>query len=712
MISLTPLIETIRSAVRYKLLALVLFPILLVMPIVLALAIYWGKGFAYEQLFIKVNTDLSVAHDVFKHIREDYLSRLGLVAESHSFYVALEENDTESIKQQLTILKNTSGFDYLHILDTKGNLLVENFSVEYDRVSELMLSAAHGKPSVGIEIFDHKRMLAENKELAQQIVLPLIETAHARPTSRALEDRGMVIRAVYPAKNSKGKVVALLDGGVLLNSNFAFVDTIRDLVYGPGSLPEDSIGTVTVFLDDVRISTNVVLKPGERALGTRVSNEVRSQVLEQGEVWIDSAFVVNDWYISSYEPIVDINGERVGMLYAGYLEAPFRVAFWKTLGALVLLFIVLMVLSAWLSIRGAKSIFKPLEAMSSVVRATRDGKQQRIGEQKSTDEIGELSRELDIMLDLLQERNQLIQQSAALLEIKVTERTTELELKNADLHKTIDVLRQTREQLVLAEKMAALGELTAGVAHEINNPTQVILGNLDVVIQAMGSHIEPVNEELELVIQQVYRIQDIINNLLQYARPGEYAGYLKEINVNTVVTNTQKLLQHMRRAYSFELELDLKAEKVVRMNEQELEQVLVNLITNAIHALDKETGEICVTTRDWNGKDGKDKAGKVKGVVIQIKDNGSGMTQDQIRRVFNPFYSTKKQGEGTGLGLSLSYALIRHYGGNITVESEPGEGAEFYVWLLAEPVLVDDEQTISEQLHEFETVVANVNFAE
>ena len=702
MVSLTPIFETIRSAVRYKLLALVLFPILLVMPIVLVLAIYWGKGFSYDQLFIKVNTDLTVAHDVFKRIREDYLNRLALVAESHSFYIALEENDTESIKQQLAILKNTSGFDYLHILDTEGNFLIENFSVEYDRVSELVFSAAHGKPSVGIEIFDHERMLAENRDLAQQMVLPLIETVRARPTDRVIEDRGMVIRAVYPAKDAKGKVIALLDGGVLLNSNFTFVDTIRDLVYGPGSLPEGSIGTVTVFLDDVRISTNVALKPGERALGTRVSNEVRRQVLEQGEVWIDSAFVVNDWFISSYEPIVDINGERVGMLYAGYLEAPFREAFWKALGVLVLLFIALMVLSAWLSIRGAKTIFKPLEAMSAVVRATRDGEQPRIGKLESKDEIGELSRELDIMLDLLQERNKLIQQSATQLEIKVIERTAELELKNTDLHKTIDVLRKTREQLVLAEKMAALGELTAGVAHEINNPTQVILGNLDVVVEAMSSHIEPVSDEVELIIQQVYRIQDIINNLLQYARPGEYAGYLKEINVNTVVNNTLKLLTHMRRNYSYDVELDLKAENAVRINEQELEQVLVNLVTNAIHALDKEAGKICVATRDWDDK----------GVVILVKDNGSGMTQDQISRVFNPFYSTKNQGEGTGLGLSLSYGLIRRYGGNITVESEPGAGAEFYVWLLAEPVLVGDEETISEQLHGFETVVASVNFGE
>ena len=702
MLPLKRLVETIRSAVRYKLLALVLFPILLVMPITLALAIYWGKEFAYDQFFIKVNTDLSVAHDVFKRIQQDYLSRLAVLAESHSFYVAMESSDIESIKRQIAILKNTTGFDYLHILDTDGELLIGDRAVAYDRDSKLTDAALQGEPSVGIEIFDHQRLSAEDQALAKAVVLPLVDTVRAGPTSRKIEDRGMVIRAVYPARNAKGRVVALLDGGVLLNSNFGFVDAIRDLVYGPGSLPEGSIGTVTVFLDDVRISTNVALNPGERALGTRVSNEVRKYVLEQGEVWIDSAFVVNDWYISSYEPIVDINGVRVGMLYAGYLEAPFRAALWKALGVLMMLFIVLMLMSAWLSVRGAKSIFKPLEAMSAVVKATRDGKQRRIGALESKDEIGELSRELDIMLDLLQERSEQIQQWAEQLEVKVTERTAELERKNVDLHKTIDVLRKTRQQLVLVEKMAALGELTAGVAHEINNPAQVILGNLDVVIEAMGKRLDPVGDEVELIVQQVYRIQDIINNLLQYARPGQYAGYLEEIDVNTVITNTVKLLQHMRRTYSFELELDLKAAQHVRINAQELEQVLVNLLVNAIHALDKDKGKVCIAARDWDNK----------GVVIQIKDNGSGMEQDQINRVFNPFYSTKQQGEGTGLGLSLSYGLIRRYGGNITVKSTPGAGTEFYVWLLAEPELIGDEETISEQLHEFDTVVAKVSFSE
>ena len=104
------------------------------------------------------------------------------------------------------------------------------------------------------------------------------------------------------------------------------------------------VGTVTFFLDDVRVATNVMLDAGTRALGTRVSQEVKERVLDQGQRWADRAFVVNDWYISAYEPIVDINGNRVGILYAGYLEAPFRTALWKALG-LALLLVVTMFLS-------------------------------------------------------------------------------------------------------------------------------------------------------------------------------------------------------------------------------------------------------------------------------------------------------------------------------------------------------------------------------
>lgn len=681
--------EQIQGKLRYKLLALVLFPILLIMPIALVLAIYWGANATYDQLYLKVNTDLSVSHDIFRRLRQDYLARLGRFGESYAFRTALAAGKLEAIQEQLSVLSQAAGFSYLRLLDHHGGIMFPSAAgMNPAKPSPSLTAALAGEPRVGVEIFEQTDLQRISPDLVRRYHLDLLATNKARPTNRTIEDRAMMIRALQPVRDLQGRLVGVLDGAVSLNGNFAFVDTIRDLVYGAGSLPAGSVGTVTVFLDDVRISTNVPLGPGERALGTRVSNEVRTQVLDRGETWIDRAFVVNDWYLSAYEPIVDVHGQRVGMLYAGFLEQPFRTELWRALGMLILLFLLLMGLSSLLAVVGAKSIFRPLERMSRVVRATRMGEDSRVGAITSRDEVGELAREFDAMLDLLEERKRQIQHWADQLEDKVRERTAELQRKNSDLQRTIRALRETRQQLVAAEKLAALGELTAGVAHEINNPTAVMLGNLDVIAAELGPAIKPVESEIQLVMEQIYRIKDIVNNLLQYARPNEYAGYLSQVQVNGVVEHTLALVRHLRKQASFEIRLSLHAERSVEINEPELQQVLVNLVVNAVHAMPEAGGEIVIGTRDWE-----------QGVVITVQDNGPGMDEEALSRVFNPFYSTRQVGEGSGLGLSVSYGLIRRYGGNITLASSPGAGACFTVWLLSEPVMASDEETIEEQLH-------------
>ena len=688
-------IRKIRHTVRYKLLVLVLFPILLVMPIALVLAIYWGANFSYEQLFIKVNTDLSVSHDVFERIKRDYLNSLGKTGESFVFRTALSDSNTDLLVQQIDRLQQENSFSYIHLTDNTGKIIHQQTSTTKTRVSSAQQDAQNGKQSSGIEIFSASDLAAEG--LAEEVSLPLIMTARAHPTEKKVEDRGMMIRALYPIIDTQGKILAILDAGVLLNANFTFVDVIRDLVYGPGSLIEGSIGTVTVFLDDVRITTNVPISPGERALGTRVSDEVRSIVLDQGKTWIDRAFVVNDWYISSYEPIIDVDGKRVGMLYAGFLETPFRHSLLQALAVLVLLFFALMGLTSFVAVKGAKSIFKPIELMSSVVHATRKGEEKRIGEIRSKDEIGSLANEFDVMLDLLSERKLLIQSWAEELEAKVDERTSELKQKNTELTQTISVLQKTRQQLVIAEKLAALGELTAGVAHEINNPTAVMLGNLDVIVEEMGSSLEPVQDEIDLVIKQIYRIKGITNNLLQYAKPDTYAGYMIETDVDEVINETLKLVHHLRSEINYNIEFLSHSTLLISINQQELQQVLVNLIGNAIQALPEMNGSITISTQDI----------QKNGVLISIQDNGHGMNEESISKAFNPFYTTKTQGEGTGLGLSISYNLVRRYGGNIEIKSTQGMGTEFIISLLCEPVMMEDDKMIQEQLEEIEAGISN-----
>lgn len=681
------LAELIKGSLRYKLLALVLFPILLIMPIFLVLAMIWGVNFSYDQLFIKVNTDLAVADDHFRRIRQDYLNSLVHLAESHRFQTALETRSDKAIDAQLQMHRDTFGFSYLHLLNRNGN---RYFSPDHHGLtSASLLAALQGHPRVGIEILSAEALERTAPGLAEQVRLNLIDTPRARPSQRRVEDRGMMIRALYPVKDSRGEIIALLDGGVLLNANFEFVDAIRDLVYGPGSLPRGSIGTVTVFLDDVRITTNVPRRPEERALGTRVSDEVRTQVLDNGEKWIDRAFVVNDWYISSYQPIHDVNGERVGMLYAGFLEAPSRNELWQALGVLILFFIALMLSSGLVSVLGAKSIFKPLEMMSDVVHATRQGRTKRIGKVGSKDEIGVLARELDVLLDLLRKRSKEVQDWADELELKVEERTVELKRKNEKLANTIRILRETRAQLIAAEKLAALGELTAGVAHEINNPATVIIGNLDLLVDELGEHAKPVRHEIDLIIEQVFRIKEIIQNLLEYARPQPLQENLSWVDVNEVVQNTQALVRHLHKSHSFEIQLTLGAMQPVRINPNELQQVLVNLVVNGVYALGETAGQIAIETADWSQQ----------GVVVHVRDNGIGMDEETLGKIFNPFFSHLRKGRGSGLGLSISYGLVQKYGGKITVESQPGKGSLFSVWLLREPVPTgDDVESIDRDL--------------
>jgi len=679
-------LSLINKNLRYKLLLLTLLPIFIVMPIMLSLAAYWSHHFSYEQLFMKVSTDLSVTHEAFYQQQRNYLGKLERLGESYTFRNNLYGKDINALNLEVDVLKEEGHFDFLHLLDLKGNWLYEPSYAGYthSKRSVLFHEVKIGEADSGVEIFSQKDLKREKSIDGKKLRLTLIDTPRAKPINHTVEDRGMMLRMVYPIRGEMNDVVAYLDGGVLLNRNFDFVDSIRDLVYGTGSLMKGSLGTVTVFIDDVRISTNVPGKSGERALGTRVSHEVRTQVLEQGRNWIDRAFVVNDWYISAYEPIYDVGGERVGILYAGFLETPFSQMLRNALLILFALFILVMLISSWFAIRGAKSIFKPIEQMTAVVRGTYAGEQLRIGKVETDDEIGELARQFDSMLDQLQERNLQIVHAAEVLEHKVEERTVELQTKNVALKNNIDLLNETRKQLVLAEKLASLGELTAGIAHEINNPTAVILGNMELIISEMGERLEPVKFEAELIIEQVYRIRTIMQSLLQYSRNGESSEYIRAININDLIEHTLPLVRHEVETHHIAISLKLHADIEIQIRKQELQQVLINLIVNAVQSSCTVTGELVIETANWDDK----------GVIINISDNGAGIEEDRLDKVFDPFYTTKQN--GTGLGLSVSFGLVQSYGGTIKVENNPTGGACFSIYLLHKPKLTEGNEISSD----------------
>ncbi|MCJ8340858.1 MAG: cache domain-containing protein [Pseudomonadales bacterium] len=671
MTSSTTATSKLRS-IRTRLLILVLLPLLLMASVLVALLYFWTTDVGYRHLLMKVSTDLAVANESFHNTQENYLTELALLAQSREFrkfYLAskaLEHSkviSSSALAGQLQKMQLNSGLDFIQLLDPSGCQLLNLASCEFHQ-SPLLQQALIGRAVSGVEVFSAAHLNYLSPELAQRAKLQLADTERAIPVQRKSEERGMLLHLVYPLTDEQGRVQALLSAGVLMNGNATFVDHIKETVYGAGSLDFDSVGTVTIFLQDVRISTNVpaVQKPGARALGTRVSEQVRQKVLVQGERWLDRAFVVSDWYISGYLPIVDVYGERVGMIYAGFLEAPFKSQFYRWMWQLLVIFAVIVLVCALLVVRGAKGIFKPIEGMVTVISQIRRGQRQRIDIPVNTSsELLTLGVEFNLMLDQLERQHDHIQESAEQLEIKINQRTK-------SLNQHIKLLQRTREQLVAKEKLAAIGELTAGIAHEINNPTTVILGYLDLLVAELGEAGDKVSEEVALIVQQVDRIRSIINDLLQFSRPYDYSSPVLKIDINAVVKSTQVLIKHDLQQKNIRLVLDLRASCEVYCNRQQMLQVLINLIVNAVAAINSD-GRITIRSRNW----------RQQGVILSIRDNGCGMSEQIVSRIFDPFFS--KTPGGTGLGLSVSYSILQGMQAEIAVRSRPGSGTVFFIWL-------------------------------
>ena len=661
--------EPLRGrSVRFRLLAIALLPMLVILPLLLAVAAYrWNARFD-ATLISKVNGDLTIAHQYLARILEKTGVQIRGLSLSFRFREVEEQEALSAVETLLAQSRKEIGLDFLYLIDAGGKVVASSPALKGTPRSDwpIIASALSGQsPSTGIDIFTGDELAAISPDLAERARLDLVPTPNAVPTDRSMETHGMVVHAASRATAPGGGPAALV-GGILLNQNLEFIDTINDLVYQAASLPEGSQGTATLFLDDVRVSTNVRLFEGRRALGTRVSAAVRSAVLGEGRTWLDSAFVVNDWYISAYEPLVDTYGKRVGMLYVGFLQKPFNDAKLETLLIIALAFIVITAATVPIFLRWAQSIFMPLERVTATIGEVESGNlAARTKLPVSGDEIGRVAFHLDTLLDQIQERDRQLRQWNEELNTRVRERTRDLELANLKLE-------ATTKQLIMSEKLAAIGEITAGVAHEINNPIAVMQGNLDVIRGVIGDEVEKAKVEFRLVDEQIYRISQIVTKLLQFARPEEYAGYVERHMPGAVVADCLPLVQHLLNKTEITVVREDRASRLVLMNRTELQQVLINLIVNAIHAM-PDGGSLTLRSCDAD-RDG------LPGIVIEVGDTGIGMEPDVVEKVFDPFFTTKRR-EGTGLGLSISQTLIKRQRGQITVESEIGRGSTFRIWL-------------------------------
>jgi two-component system, NtrC family, sensor kinase len=251
---------------------------------------------------------------------------------------------------------------------------------------------------------------------------------------------------------------------------------------------------------------------------------------------------------------------------------------------------------------------------------------------------------------------------------------TAIALQNArlygDLQRQMQELKTAQQQLLQAAKLAAIGELAASVAHELNNPLTVIVGGNDQLIRRLRQADPQAVALGEKIKAEAQRATRIVRGLLDYSRRREPKR--EPLNVNVLVPRALDLLQAKLRGREIDIQLHLAATlPPLLVDMDQITQVFLNLIGNAIDAM-PEGGCLTIETSQSTELDR---------VAISIRDSGTGMTSAQIEHIFEPFYSTKPEGEGTGLGLSVTLGIVKGHGGSISVESEPGYGTTMTVQL-------------------------------
>jgi len=243
------------------------------------------------------------------------------------------------------------------------------------------------------------------------------------------------------------------------------------------------------------------------------------------------------------------------------------------------------------------------------------------------------------------------------------------------LQKTYQDLKSTSAQLTQSAKLAAVGELAAGVAHELNQPLMVIRGHAQEMIEG-NSVPENIIKDLRLIEKQTGRMMRIIDHLRAFAR--QSTGAFEQVNLNDVIDDSFTLITQQLKNLNIEIMKELD-ESIPRIwgDHNRLEQIFLNLMTNAKDAMEeKGEGVLSVKTQPIMDMTG-DKNGKVTGVLVLFSDTGVGIGDNIMDKIFDPFFTTKEVGKGTGLGLSISYSILKDHGGSITAESNDGTGTTF-----------------------------------
>ncbi len=502
--------------------------------------------------------------------------------------------------------------------------------------SQIVRHALRTKQGVGAT-----RIIAANElgtlgqSLVDRATIAVKPTLRARPSEKTVLDAAMAKEFALPLVDADGNVLSVLCGGRIVNRDDEFVDQIRRMVFGDEQYNALPVGTVTVFLDDVRIATNVVDEQGQRAVGTRISEEVYREVAEGGRVWLDRATVVGRWYKAAYEPIRDLNNEIIGVLYVGILEQPFEDKAARILLAFVTVIGLASALAFGLAFVLSRSISKPLTQFL-------DGTQKLSGGQfghvivrpdSPIEEMHQLSHSFNTMSVLLEER-----------EVRLQEQHQKLMETNKSY---MDLLGFVAHELkgLLASTILNAYSLRDGFLGMINfkqkKAVDSICRNLDYLAATVAKFLN---------LSRIERGNLEINKVRFYAKKD-----LFDLAADTF----SKLIGDKQMKLVNEIAPDLAI-----VGDQDLLLIVANNLVNNAAKYGAEGGQIVLRSRVEGNQ-----------AIFDVYNDGRPITPEGREMLFKKFsrldVPEKKKVKGTGLGLYITKQIIEAHGGRIDVETKP-----------------------------------------
>lgn len=620
---------------------------LLIIAVALAVAGIVGtevvSGLVVSEAQAVIHNNLNAAREILVGRLDDINDAVRLTAERFLLRESLMVGRLDQVAVELERVRRQERLDFLTVVDASGRVLLRTSNpglIGDDRGHDEIIATARKarQPVAGVAVMTADDLKKESPALAERAYFSLVPTPKALAREATEETRGMVLAAAAPILDPDHRLLGIVHGGVLLNRNYEIVDKIKRTVFQDVRYRGQDIGTATIFLDDVRISTNVMNRDGSRAIGTRVAEDVYRRVILEGRPWIDRAFVVNNWYITAYEPIRTFSGQIIGILYVGVLEQKYIDIRRRTVAAFLALTLAGGLVSMALSHHISRRVSNTMTRLASASREMAHGNLDVRVEIRTGDELEDLADAFNAMAASLQHRQNLLKEYA-------------------------------RSKIMESERLAITGQLAAGVAHELNNPLQGIVTYSHLLLEELPVD-SPARPSLQKIVNQADRCREIIRGLLDFSRPR--SPQTKLWSINAILRECVALVEHQALFHNIQIAAALQPDlPPVVVDPSQMQEVFMNLIINAAEAMDG-VGRLSITSRIDPSQNF---------VEVQFTDTGHGIRPEDRDRIFDPFFTTKAPGHGVGLGLAISQNIVQKHRGTIEVSSEVGRGTTFTIRL-------------------------------